>query len=133
MNSSSQPSWSPSSFDPVVALQRVGGDQELFGMAVELGISNLPKLIQRVVAARTAHDVRDLGDAAHTLKGMVATFEATELRQLAAKVEGIARSGKFEEAEKLVPELEEKAEVFSEELTEFADRLESGDCLSLSN
>lgn len=102
-------------------------------MAVELGISNLPKLIGAILEARSESDTKALGDAAHTLKGMVATFEATEVRQLAATIEASARSGNFEAAERLVPELEEKVGAFSDELSEYADQLGSDSSVSLSN
>tara|TARA_R110002096_G_scaffold122929_1_gene266074 strand:+ start:7535 stop:7936 length:402 start_codon:yes stop_codon:yes gene_type:complete len=132
MNAAKEKSTFPASFDPVVALQRVGGDQELLAMAIDLGIGSLPRLINAVQDARSAGDVQALGDAAHTLKGMAATFEARQVGPLAAKIEEIAGAGDFENAMKLIPQLEEKTKTLGEDLAEFADRCETGDLLSLS-
>ena len=108
------------SFDPEIALQRVGGDMDLLGMAIELGMNNLPKLMSRVRDAKSGGDAKALRDAAHTLKGMVGNFEATRVHGLAAEIEMIAGRGDLDQTADLIVRLESEVQLFGSELAQFA-------------
>ncbi len=120
------------SFDPEIALQRVGGDLDLLGMAIELGISNLPTLMERVRDAQSTGDSKALRDAAHTLKGMVANFEAERARSLAEEIEHIAGEGKIDQTPSLVVRLEDEVRLFGRELEVFAKSAQLGGNIMLS-
>ncbi len=93
-------------FDESLALSHVEGDTELFGRVIGLFLEDAPTMLS---ALREAVDVRDpaaLASTAHALKGAVSHFEARHAVETSKSLELIGLSGRMEEAEGPMAELE---------------------------
>jgi CheY-like chemotaxis protein len=78
-------------FDPHAALQRLGGDTELFAELAHLFLQTGPEMMTQVEQAVGAGDCRATHAAAHTLKGSASNFEALGVVRAALKLETAAR------------------------------------------
>ena len=72
-------------------LERLAGDQELFGEIAQILIVTAPTQLESVAAALAADDLKSAYEEAHSLKGAVAAFEAPEVFAAVALVEKFAR------------------------------------------
>jgi two-component system sensor histidine kinase/response regulator len=81
-------------FDRAAAIAMMG-DEELFEQLAEMYIADYPGYLRELEAAATAADKERLGRAAHTLKGLFATFVAPAGESLAKQLEQAARNGDF--------------------------------------
>jgi two-component system sensor histidine kinase/response regulator len=75
-----------------VALARVDGDETLLADLAKLFCEELPKMLSAVQEAVEAKDPEELKQAAHALKGPVATFAAQPAFDAAVNLERIAGS-----------------------------------------
>ncbi len=79
--------------DYAVALERLGGDEELLQEVAQLFLDEYPTLMSEIQQAVAAGNARRLERAAHSLKGSVANFGADVAVQAALALEKIGRSG----------------------------------------
>jgi HPt (histidine-containing phosphotransfer) domain-containing protein len=77
--------------DVETTLERLGGDQELFGEIAQILIATAPDQLGSIGAALAANDLKRTYEEAHSLKGAVAAFEAPEVFNCVAAVERHAR------------------------------------------
>ncbi|TWT59152.1 Signal transduction histidine-protein kinase BarA [Thalassoglobus neptunius] len=63
-------------FNLAIALERMGGDQEILDEMIKAFLEDAPVLLQEVHTARSENDWSDLRRGAHSLKGLAANFEA---------------------------------------------------------
>ena len=75
-----------------VALGRVDGDEALLGDLAKLFCEELPKMLSAVQEAVESKDAEEIRQAAHALKGPVATFAAQPAFDAASNLERIAGS-----------------------------------------
>lgn len=74
-------------------LARVENDRELLSELLALFLKDYPKLRDVLHHAVQAGDVRQVKEAAHALKGMLANLSIQRGAELAANVESAARAG----------------------------------------
>lgn len=86
-------------------LERVGGDEELCRMALNLFLGDSKKLVEELGALLESGAMKDARMKAHTLKGAAANVEAGEIRDAAAAVEGAAETGEKGKALSLAGDL----------------------------
>ncbi len=76
-----------------LALERVGGDEDLLVEIARLFLDECPRLMGHIQEAIDAADTRRLEREAHSLKGSVANFGAEPAVAAALELEMIGRSG----------------------------------------
>ena len=79
-----------------LALERVGGDEELLREIAGLFLEDYPSLMTKIEHAVAAHDAHNLERAAHSLKGSIANFGSEAAYQAALDLEQIGRSKNLE-------------------------------------
>ena len=102
------PNEKPSAFDLEDALEKVGGDMEIFREIIEVFLESYPDQLREI---RRAIDDRDPGlveRTSHTLKGSVGTFAAKKAYETALRLEIIGREGRLEEAPREYSKLEQE-------------------------
>ena len=92
--------------DYAVALERLGGDEELLQEVALLFLEEYPSLLSELRAAEQTGNAHRLERAAHSLKGSVANFGAECAVQAALNLETIGRSGDLTGAKDALLELE---------------------------
>jgi HPt (histidine-containing phosphotransfer) domain-containing protein len=85
-------------FNRYVALDRVGGDEELLREVLELFLSEYPNLLEDVQRAVQQSNAKSLERAAHTLKGSLSTIGAEIAAQTALSLELMGRTGQLDGA-----------------------------------
>lgn len=95
--------------DVETTLERLAGDQELFGEIAQILIMTAPAQLESISAALGSNNMKSAYEEAHSLKGAVAAFEAPEVFTRVAAVEKLARAddavgavAAFEQAHPLV-------------------------------
>ncbi|MES2563255.1 MAG: Hpt domain-containing protein [Pseudomonadota bacterium] len=73
-------------------LERLGGDEELFGEIAQILVQTAPDQLASIRAALVANDLKRAREEAHSLKGAVAAFEAPEVFNSVADVERLAKA-----------------------------------------
>jgi HPt (histidine-containing phosphotransfer) domain-containing protein len=91
--------------NPVVALERLGGDQALFAALTSYFLEDAPGLMARLGTAQQTGTIQEVVQLAHGLKGLASTFEAIPFVQLAADVEAQAKAGDRAAVQALFPRL----------------------------
>jgi HPt (histidine-containing phosphotransfer) domain-containing protein len=92
-------------FDREEVLRRFENRRDLLQELIELFIENGPPLFEKVRAAISAGDAQELEYAAHSLKGMIATFGAADCAAAALELEKIGRSRELSGAQAALAEL----------------------------
>ena len=116
------PNEKPRAFDLEDALEKVGGDMEIFREIIEVFLESYPDQLREIRKAIDDSDAGVLERASHTLKGSVGTFAAKKAHETALRLEAIGREGKLEgapgEYSKLEQELKELEAALKEILSE---------------
>lgn len=79
--------------DKTSILDRLGGDEEIFTMMVDMYVEDLDSNCEALSAALVSGDVSVLRREAHTVKGLLATFSDDDGAAEAALVEQNASQG----------------------------------------
>ena len=87
------------------ALERLDGDEELFGCLAELFVAESAGYCRALDAALVAADVAALCREAHSTKSMLATFSYEDGRAVAMQLERLAAGGSLDGAETLTVQL----------------------------
>jgi CheY-like chemotaxis protein len=95
----------PMLFDEEAALKYAGGDRKLLKQVILLFRSDARLSLQRMKRALQGREAEALRMAAHGLKGAIATVGSAAGRDATAAIETLARSNKFEDAERAYGEL----------------------------
>ena len=93
-------------FDETLALSHVEGDTELFGRVIELFLEDGPAMLSEVREAVARLDSAALARSAHALRGAVAHLEARHAVEAARNLELIGLSGRMDQAEGPLGDLE---------------------------
>ena len=89
-----------------LALERLGGDEELLQELAGLFLEEYPALIDKLRAAIDAQDAHAIERAAHSLKGSVGNFGAERAHRAALDLEMIGRNGNVADARQSFAKLE---------------------------
>ena len=81
----------PRLLDLATTLDRLCGDEELFGEIAQILIKTAPEQLTSIGAALAGNDLKRTYEEAHSLKGAVAAFEAPEVLTYVAAVERHAK------------------------------------------
>ena len=107
--SSKAPSWSSN-----LALQRLGGDRQLFLEMVQIFLEEAPSQLRLLRQAIAAGNCREAEHAAHRLKGDLGYLGAGEVAECARTLEDAAHNGNVSHAETTLATLETNLEaIFS--------------------
>lgn len=87
------------------ALERLDGDEELFGSLAELFVAESAGYCSALEAALVARDVAALCREAHSAKSMLATFSYEDGREVAMQLERLAAGGSLDGAEALTAQV----------------------------
>ena|SRR5882724_5727598 len=82
-----------------LALERVGGDEDLLREIAGLFLEDYPSLITQIQHAVVHSDAHNLERAAHSLKGSIANFGSDSAYQAAFDLEQIGRNKNLERAQ----------------------------------
>jgi HPt (histidine-containing phosphotransfer) domain-containing protein len=103
------------SFDPHVAVARLGGDRRLLRDLLDIFLAECPAMMSNIRKAIDATDPKALRHAAHALKGSVANFAATRPFEAAQMLERMGIDDDLSGAPLAFRELEEALDVFRRE------------------
>jgi two-component system, sensor histidine kinase and response regulator len=92
-------------FDIAQLVERLGGDRRLARELVTIFRADSPGLMRRIKQAGAKRNMEALAQAAHALKGALATIGAVPARETAARLEAAARAGDSKAAGPLVATL----------------------------
>jgi HPt (histidine-containing phosphotransfer) domain-containing protein len=86
-------------------MHRVDGDEALLRDLLPLFSQDVRVRLQQLNTAVTASDATGLARAAHSIKGMVATFAAHQAFALAKQLEELGRGGRLTDAAQIAGQL----------------------------
>lgn len=108
--------------DRAIALEHVGGDEELLQEIASLFLDEYPKTLAEIRAALEGGDPRALERGAHSLKGSVGNFGAATAFQAALRLEMIGRSRNLTGASQAFADLVRALDSLRPALTELRAR-----------
>jgi len=91
--------------DCAVALERLGGDEDLLREVAGLFLEEYPMLMNEIRVAAMSGDADALQRAAHSMKGSVSNFGANGVYQAAFALERKGRAGDLEALEVCIERL----------------------------
>jgi HPt (histidine-containing phosphotransfer) domain-containing protein len=92
--------------DKTAALERFGGDQELYRAVCELFLKDYPAKMARLKKLRHSDNFEEIVLLAHSAKGSSATIGALRCRDAAAMLEDAARGEQADRISGLVEQLD---------------------------
>jgi CheY-like chemotaxis protein len=97
---------SKATFDLQAALDRVEGDRDLLGEMATIFLEEYPRFLQQMRQAIADNDSATLCHAAHTLRGSVGNFVATDAAAAALVLENMGREEGLAQASVALAQLE---------------------------
>jgi len=107
-------------FNRSLALDRVGGDEELLREVAQLFLREYPPLLIQIREAVQRADADRIMEAAHTMKGSLATLGAEAGAQTAFQLELMGRKHLLDGSHSACRALEEQLDQLDEELRRLA-------------
>ena len=104
-------------FNRELALERVGGDEELLDEIVGLYLGEYPGLLEQIQSAVDAGDAKELYRSAHTLKGSLSALGAESAQKQAMELEMSGRHGKLADTSTMLAGLQHLLRQLRDELT----------------
>jgi HPt (histidine-containing phosphotransfer) domain-containing protein len=108
------------SFNRELALDRVGGDEELLREVAGIFLCEYPGLVEQIRAAIAEADAEGLQRSAHTLKGSLLTMGAEAAAELAFALEKCGRNKNPADGVELLERLEAELGNVHEAVARFA-------------
>jgi two-component system sensor histidine kinase/response regulator len=103
--SQEKPAGTETPVDLSAALHWVDDDRELLAELIKIFLEDCPKRLQELDQAVKDGNASGVREAAHSLKGMVAGFDARSAHGLAAEMEGLGKAGDLSKASGLLSPL----------------------------
>jgi HPt (histidine-containing phosphotransfer) domain-containing protein len=103
-------------FNRDLALDRVGGDEDLLHEIVGLYLAEYPALLEQIQSAVKTGDARELYRSAHTLKGSLGAVGAEAAQHRAFELESSGRQGDLTGTSSMVADLENLLRQLHDEL-----------------
>jgi HPt (histidine-containing phosphotransfer) domain-containing protein len=97
----------PPVFSKQEALDRLGGDEDIFREAVEMFLGQIPAYRKALAAACERRDFAALATLGHTLKSTAATVGAKALQSLFIALEKAGRGKNTETVPSIIAEIEQ--------------------------
>lgn len=98
------------------ALQRLGGDRQLFNEFITIYMEDSPTLLEEIRRGLSSNDASAVEKNAHSLKGLMSNFGAKECVEFALKIELAGRAGSVADCDEDFKNLESFHVRLSEEL-----------------
>lgn len=98
------------SFDHQLALERIGGDEELLREIAVIFLEEYPAMVEQIRTAVAGNDGETVARAAHKLKGSLGAFSADTGVALARDLETQARQSQWLAIKRIVHDLENELE-----------------------
>lgn len=95
------------------------GDEDIFVEIRDDFVSTYPEMVEAVVEAAKNQDHEKLHISAHTMKGVLATFCADELREVAFEIEMMGKDNNLARSVERAEFLAKEIEALIEELKSF--------------
>jgi len=92
--------------DKAAILDRLGGDEEIYTMMVDMYLQDIDHNCATLAAAATSGDAYSLQREVHTIKGLLATFSDDEGAAVAYQVEQKIKLGNLQGMESDIPGLD---------------------------
>jgi len=108
--------------DWAVAMEAVGGNEQLLAELIEIFFQEYPKLVGAIQTSIESKVALDLQRAAHTLKGSLRYFGESDAGHIALELETMGRDGDFANATATVQRLQSAAAPLLPQLRDFADK-----------
>lgn len=102
--------------DRELALDRLGGDEELLGEITGLFLQEYPQMLVRLEEAVRAGDAHGVMETAHSMKGSLATLGAEDGALLALDLEMMGRNGALAASPQALVRLQEMLGALENEL-----------------
>jgi two-component system, sensor histidine kinase and response regulator len=102
--------------DRELALDRLGGDEELWNEISKLFVQECPQMLRQLQAAVAAGDAHALMETAHSLKGSLGTLGAEDGALLALDLEMMGRNGVLGASAEALAKLEQMLVAMQREL-----------------
>jgi HPt (histidine-containing phosphotransfer) domain-containing protein len=99
--------------DRASILDRLGGDEEIFAMMVDLYLQDVDSYVLALSSALEAADSVTLSREAHTVKGLLATFSDDAGAETAHTIELQAKTGNLNGLPALVARLQENLQILA--------------------
>ena len=112
-----------SAIDRAELLNRLGDDRELIAEVVDLFVADRATLLGDLRRALSANDPKATREAAHRLKGVLATLAASAAAASAQRLEELARKGDLGAVPSMLDGLEREVDAAQAELTRLLDEL----------
>lgn len=106
-------------FDPTGPLERLRGDESLLKDMIGFFVADYEPLLETANKELDAGNLAEVQRAAHTLKGLASTFDATATIAAAREVEEAAQRRRINELPELVGQLQRSADALADELTSY--------------
>lgn len=103
------------------AMQRLGNDVALFQEFIGFYQEDCPRILGSLETAVVAQDAEGVHNAAHSLKGLVASLGATDVAAQAAALERSSRAGDLSDAPEGFAKLLTEIERLNQELAAFRE------------
>ncbi len=101
------------------ALKRLGGDEELFRELAAYFIEDAPELLRAIHAGLAAGSAQQIHHAAHTLRGLIANFDAEQAVAFARSIEHLCDTGELQSVPTALAHLEIEVHSLRAALREF--------------
>lgn len=99
-----------------VALERMSGDEELYGEVVAVFLEDMPLQFEQLRNALSAANQKDAARIVHSVKSAAASVGGESLSDCARKMEELARAGDLTSVKNMVQTLEQRFEALRQEL-----------------
>jgi two-component system sensor histidine kinase/response regulator len=103
------------------ALRRLDGDQSLLIDLIGFYLEDYPGLLTKMDEAAAAKDAMSLERAAHSLKGLVANFDAMNAKDIAQRMENAAKDRDLDTAVGMIGDLKAAASELATELEHYRE------------
>ncbi|MBM3755366.1 MAG: Hpt domain-containing protein [Acidobacteria bacterium] len=107
--------------DCAVALERLGGDEELLREVARLFLDEYPMLMNEIRSAAVERDASAMERAAHSMKGSVSNFGTERVYDAAYALERMGRAGDLSTADEFIAKLESALAYIHPALVELAE------------
>lgn len=104
-------------------IKRLGGDIELLRDLIGFYLEDYPGLLERIEEALIDEDAGFVQRAAHSMKGLVANFDARTCRDTAAQIELIAKQRQLETVPDLLAQLRKCTAKLARELESYREQM----------
>ncbi|WP_340820773.1 PAS domain S-box protein [Methanolobus sp. WCC4] len=103
-------------FDSDMLMENVMDDLETARRIISIFMTNAPRQLENLKSAINKEEIENINNSAHIVKGASASVGGITLSHFAAEIETAAKSGKIDDLQEKIPELDKQYELLVENL-----------------